>query len=543
MLNNYFTLLQICAEARERIMGAKVGRALSQRKGTLEILFDLTSGDRAKAVVSCVPQKNFFYLEVIRTGKEKGANVLHQAIGKAVQSIRVVENERAVDVEFTDGTSLILQLFGSSANAYYTDQQGTILDSFLKPGEHIGQKLSPVPEVAKTFPESSDALKTNLLQIEGTLLRKLPKAVPGFDLLLSREVLFRYRKLYEESIKIEEDNPGLESPGDYEHLFETIVGMRSELLNPRPGIYATDTGPLTFSLVPLEHIGSVRFEACDSVNDCVKRFATTSERSADILGLKRNVSAKLARNLGSLQRTLAKIETDISNDRTAVYQATAEWIMANLDSFRPGADSVTVNVKGKVVEARLDPSISPIRNAQLFFEKSKRAKASVRQADERKSQIAHEIEKMKSLVREVDDSYDPLFLASLSKKVIKDDSDHLPFRVFEKSGYKIYVGKDARSNDQLTFGFAKPNDVFLHARGVTGSHVIIRNSSRDYPEKRVIEYAAMVAAHYSKARTSNIVPVAYTMRKFVKKGKGTPGLVVMSREEVVFVNSGDWARQ
>jgi len=80
--------------------------------------------------------------------------------------------------------------------------------------------------------------------------------------------------------------------------------------------------------------------------------------------------------------------------------------------------------------------------------------------------------------------------------------------------------------------------VFLHARGVSGSHVIIRNASREYPQKPIIEFAARLAAHYSKARTSGIVPVAYTMRKFVKKARGKPGAVLVDREEVLFVKPG-----
>lgn len=102
-------------------------------------------------------------------------------------------------------------------------------------------------------------------------------------------------------------------------------------------------------------------------------------------------------------------------------------------------------------------------------------------------------------------------------------------------GYKIYVGKDAKNNDRLTFGFAKPNDIFLHARGVSGSHVIIRNSSREFPQKPILQFAASIAAHYSKARTSGIVPVVYSMRKFVKKAKGKPGAVLLDREEVILV--------
>jgi predicted ribosome quality control (RQC) complex YloA/Tae2 family protein len=138
----------------------------------------------------------------------------------------------------------------------------------------------------------------------------------------------------------------------------------------------------------------------------------------------------------------------------------------------------------------------------------------------------------------VETSADVEAITLMSKREKAREEARTPFREFETNGYKIYVGKDAKNNDELTFGFAKPNDVFLHARGVSGSHVIIRNGSREYPQKQVLEFAASIAAHYSKARTSGIVPVAYTMRKFVKKAKGQPGAVLLDREEVIYVKPG-----
>jgi predicted ribosome quality control (RQC) complex YloA/Tae2 family protein len=102
-------------------------------------------------------------------------------------------------------------------------------------------------------------------------------------------------------------------------------------------------------------------------------------------------------------------------------------------------------------------------------------------------------------------------------------------------GFVLYVGKNAKNNDELTLRFAKPNDIWLHARGVSGSHCVIRVDGRE-PSKGIIKEAAAIAAFYSKAKTSHLAPVAYTQKKYVSKPKGAnPGAVVIRREEVILV--------
>ncbi len=109
---------------------------------------------------------------------------------------------------------------------------------------------------------------------------------------------------------------------------------------------------------------------------------------------------------------------------------------------------------------------------------------------------------------------------------------------FEASAgsYDIWIGKNARSNDKL-LQLSHKEDLWLHARGVGGSHVIIRmNNNQEYPSPEVIEKAASFAAYNSKLKGSDLVPVIYTKRKFVRKPKGAaPGLVKVDREEVIMV--------
>ena len=112
----------------------------------------------------------------------------------------------------------------------------------------------------------------------------------------------------------------------------------------------------------------------------------------------------------------------------------------------------------------------------------------------------------------------------------------LPYHEFEFRGYRIWVGKNAQANDTLTSKYSHKEDLWLHAKDVSGSHVLIKHQSGKKFPKDVIEYAASLAAYNSKRRTESLCPVIVTPRKFVRKRKGDPaGAVVVDREEVVMV--------
>jgi predicted ribosome quality control (RQC) complex YloA/Tae2 family protein len=97
------------------------------------------------------------------------------------------------------------------------------------------------------------------------------------------------------------------------------------------------------------------------------------------------------------------------------------------------------------------------------------------------------------------------------------------------------VGKNAANNDLLTIRYAHKNDLWLHAKDVSGSHVVIKQQSQTFPIA-VITYAAQLAAYYSKLKGSTLVPVSYTLKKYVRKPKGMePGQVIVDREEVILV--------
>ena len=116
------------------------------------------------------------------------------------------------------------------------------------------------------------------------------------------------------------------------------------------------------------------------------------------------------------------------------------------------------------------------------------------------------------------------------------EETNLPFHTLKIGDYQVWIGKNAKSNDKLV-QFSHKEDIWMHARGVPGSHLVIRMANdKNMPQKNIIEEAASYAAYNSKAKGAELVPVIFTKKKYVRKPKGAaPGAVLVQKEEVELV--------
>ena len=110
---------------------------------------------------------------------------------------------------------------------------------------------------------------------------------------------------------------------------------------------------------------------------------------------------------------------------------------------------------------------------------------------------------------------------------------------FSKNGFRILVGRNNLQNDKLTTKIASKNDLWFHTKNIHGSHVILITEGRE-PDDDTLLYAANLAARFSKAGSSNQVPVDYTPVKFVKKPNGAkPGMVIYQTNKTIFATPGE----
>lgn len=225
-------------------------------------------------------------------------------------------------------------------------------------------------------------------------------------------------------------------------------------------------------------------------------------------------------------------------------------LLINLNKLRPGMQKISIQDfydNDKVIEVNLDPKLSPKENVDKYFNKAKESKIHYEKAKELIDVISKEKEKLAEIkdkvlnaksIKELEQIAKGLKLKMKSEKNLNESITEKFKHYLVEEKYNVYVGKDSKSNDLLTLKFAKQNDYWFHARSVPGSHVVLKiDNAKEPVPKSVLKKVASLAAYHSKAKTAGVVPVSYTLKKFVVKRKGMePGKVALLREETLLVS-------
>jgi predicted ribosome quality control (RQC) complex YloA/Tae2 family protein len=284
--------------------------------------------------------------------------------------------------------------------------------------------------------------------------------------------------------------------------------------------------------------------------------------AADALDLHRaDVQRLLDRALQKITRRREAIRGDLDKIGQADEIATqAQWLVAEAAKAKRGATSLTIVdwSTGEAVEKvfPLDPSKSAKEQVEAMFRRAKRLRLGARVAEERLAQTETQLAAIRA-ARATVDAADalPAIEAALqnakraaprdvtlpgnqpgsAKSVTKGQRARTPFRAFfARSGRRLMTGKGAADNDELTLHYARPHDLWLHAKDRTGSHVIVPLDRGQTCSAEDLVDAAHLAAHFSEAREEKVVDVQYTDRRYLRKPKGSaPGLVIVDREKVL----------
>ncbi len=236
----------------------------------------------------------------------------------------------------------------------------------------------------------------------------------------------------------------------------------------------------------------------------------------------------------NLRRRIERLRKRLLSDKDIeTFRIAGELILMNRTKIKRGMEQARIfnPYSNKESEIKLDPRKTPQENAQYYFSKYKKSKRGQPRLNKKIEELEKEIKTIEAGTFALPELVAP--------QRPKEGKKSQPFRMFElASGSVVYVGKSARSNEELTFRYARPNDYFFHTRGSEGAHTVLRAKvpKGQSPKKSDLETAASIAAYFSKAKRQKRVPVSYTQCKYIKKNKkDRPGSVVLMREEVIFV--------
>ena len=271
-----------------------------------------------------------------------------------------------------------------------------------------------------------------------------------------------------------------------------------------------------------------------------------------------NLMASLRKEITRRKKLQVNLKKDlIAHGDPDEHKRAGDLLLANIASAKRTGNKVSLTdyyAEGApVIEIEVDENLTLPEAASASFSRYTKAKRAVEEIGARLVQLENELEKLGTKLVKLEKviaNRDAAALAEFEGKkpspavVSKKQKASLTLpgmrRYQSSDGYEVLVGRTARDNDQLTFRIARPNDLWLHAGDYPGSHVIVRNSSRnDIPHRTIIE-AAQLAAKFSQARKDSKVNIHYTRRKYLTKPKGSaPGLVHLSSFKTITVEPGE----
>ncbi len=497
-----FAVKQLSIEIGKRIEGVRLLNCFSTSLNDLFLEFE----NWAIKVTFFHGQAYFQFPDPNKLQKKNRLPQFKELQGTKVQvgGVQAVEFDRQFFIEFSNDFLLVFHLFGR----------------FSQIGLYQHSKaLSNFPAKAKIIDE--------YIPISSKLPFILERLNLGLDL--------------KKTLPFLNDN-------EYDHLVDNgfinaNIEVRQQLLTD---LSSKLSNQKAFFICKNDKEYTLANEACENTVTQLDNILDALDQYSRLYIAQRTFSETKQSHLASLRKDLQAIERKLKSNAKRIealnnaysYREMGDLLMANLYQIQAGLSAVELDKfdgTGKV-RIKLNKQLSPQANAERYYNKAKNEKKQLEFA----YKSANELKTSKALKMQEIENYEQLedfkSLKSIAQKATEKNRQRLPYRKITFGDYELRIGKGARDNDELLRNFTSKHDLWLHAKDVSGSHVIIVNTRKKEIPASVIEYAASVAAFNSKAKNESIAAVIYTERKFVRKPKGaTPGLVKVDREEVILV--------
>ena len=449
---------------------------------------------------------------------------------------------------------LIAELMGRTCNLYLLSQEGRIIDCLRRIGLDESAKRQALPGLYYQDPEP--VTKKNPLELtEGCYVNLL--SAPGADLLSQRlmDELGGLSPLIcrEAALFAAGDVDARLEDADIPAVAAKLAAFFGEnLQNPAPWYYAQGGIPKQFAFCPIREYGDCL--QAESFSGLLDMFYTVRDRNDSMRQKSQSVRKTVQNACTRLTRKLAiqEKELEATYDRERLRQL-GDILTANIHKITKGQTVVQVedfyDEEMKTIEIPLSPLLSPQQNAAKFYKDYARMKTAEKELTNQMTLAGEELEYLKSVLDELNRADSDQALEEIKQELhaagyLKADAGKKrvktaklpPLRFESTDGFPIYVGRNNRQNEELTFKSARKDDIWLHASKVHGSHVIIACAGKPVPDDTVTQ-AAQLAAHYAETAGGQNIPVDVTPVRQVKKiPNGKPGMVIYHTYKTVIVN-------
>ncbi|MBJ6363295.1 NFACT family protein [Paenibacillus sp. GCM10012307] len=375
--------------------------------------------------------------------------------------------------------------------------------------------------------------------------KRLVDAFSGISPLLAKEIAYR-------SIQTASANQPEEHGIDALWLSFNEVMQQVRNNNYTPVIATSPEGKSHFSITSLTHLNAAEVQSYETISACLEAFYgdkaerdTVKQRANDLVRFVQNEKNKNVKKIEKLKNTLEEAK---DADK---YRVLGELLTTCMHQIERGQKSVEVinyyEEEQPLITVALDPQLTPSENAQRYFKTYTKSKNSVVAVHEQIQGAENDIVYFDSLLQQLesaalsdldeirDELVEQSYLKARSRKGPKKKKAAKPSLLHYTSseGIAILVGKNNTQNEYLTNRLAASSETWLHTKDIPGSHVVIRETNFGDP---TLEEAAMLAAYYSQAKSSSMVPVDYTLIRHVRKPSGAkPGFVTYDHQKTLFI--------
>jgi predicted ribosome quality control (RQC) complex YloA/Tae2 family protein len=336
--------------------------------------------------------------------------------------------------------------------------------------------------------------------------------------------------------------------GDIDRIW-ALLGEIGRRLSAGPWdwrVYRFFTRRDGFALYPIELPIEVPNDHAVDCLDALDRFGRDAAIPSYFNHLRSRAAAAARRDMKRLERLRNNLAGDLADAaRSEEFRHFGNLLVTHRQLLRRGMKSFTVrDFSGeREVTIPLDPARPIEANIRSYFVKAKKGEKGLLIIRNRKREVERSIADQQTLVSRVEQMTEPSEIIAFipREKTLRAPrrgaSPEEQFRRFPiDDRHTVFVGRTDKENDILTHHFASTQDLWFHAQGVSGSHVILKGAHRSTPAA-VIEKAAAIAAYFSKARHSATVPVIYAEKRYVRKPrKAKPGTAICLRGKTIFVS-------
>ena len=452
---------------------------------------------------------------------------------------------------------LIVELMGKHSNIIFCNQEGKIIDSI----KHISSAVSSLREVLPGreyfIPETTQKLNpltttkdefySHVYGQNTECFKALYTSYVGLSPFMANEICFRAGGNCDLSI-------AALSEMDKENLYNAFAGMIQDIYdaNYSPRILYENGAPKEYAVFTIGSYAKENTKELSSISTLLEQYyeeknvvTRIRQKSVD---LRKIVQTALERNIKKYDLQIRQMQDTEKREKYKIY---GELLTAFGYGVEPGIKSVTVNnyYTNEDVDIPLDPQLSAIENAKKYYDKYNKLKRTYEALSTLTIQVKEEIDHLESVSNALDIALKEEDLIQIKEELIetgyikrkgsskKQRFTSKPFHYISSDGYHMYVGKNNIQNEELTFKFATGNDWWFHAKGVPGSHVIVKSEGSEMPD-RTFEEAGKLAAYYSKLRGQEKVEIDYIQKKRVKKPSGgKPGFVVYYTNYSLMIDS------